>query len=291
MVFVATRSASTSRQARAAAVDGADDLVHVDRLGRAVALGDAHRRLRTRVFVGRVLGAAWDACNGAGPLPSSDGLAQHDVLLCRGSGARPLVSDRPRPRGRLETTRETDRSRERARRRAGSDLPASLEASRSNRPRMSPAPRCWQVFGLTSAPACRRVPTVHRFPVPNGGPVRCVEFVLDYRCGAAPDVRRVPFSALGRSVGHQHEPLHMVVRSVLSTRSWCRVGSLPSDTYRDARRGLLGYVRERGRDQARVVDVLFAFVRRGRLGWRLARRGPGRQCVQDAPQNEARHGG
>src|SRR5262245_5477005 len=28
----------------------------------------------------------------------------------------------------------------------------------------------------------------------TGGPVRCVEVVLKYRCGAAPDSRRVPFS-------------------------------------------------------------------------------------------------
>jgi hypothetical protein len=49
----------------------------------------------------------------------------------------------------------------------------------------------------------RRVPNVHRFPVPEE-PVRYVEFVLDYRCGAAPEVRRVPFSAHGRSREHQH---------------------------------------------------------------------------------------
>jgi hypothetical protein len=68
---------------------------------------------------------------------------------------------------------------------------------------MSPAIRCWQVFGLTSVPALAGFLPLHRFPVPEG-PVRYVEVVLDSRCGAAPEVRRVPFSAPDRSQEHQH---------------------------------------------------------------------------------------
>ena len=53
----------------------------------------------------------------------------------------------------------------------------------------------------------RRVPT-STASRPLDEPVRYVEFVLDYRCGAAPEFRRVPFSAPDDGREHQHE-LHI----------------------------------------------------------------------------------
>ena len=44
MVLLATRMASTCDQPIGTPLDGADDLVHVDRLKRSVALADMHRR-------------------------------------------------------------------------------------------------------------------------------------------------------------------------------------------------------------------------------------------------------
>jgi hypothetical protein len=84
-------------------------------------------------------------------------------------------------------------------------LPASLEASRSKP--ASDVSRGRMLAGLRAyeRSSFRRVPTPHRFPV-RVGPVRCVGFVLTYRCGAAPEFRRVPFSAPGRSQEHQHTP-------------------------------------------------------------------------------------
>src|SRR4029079_7043130 len=66
-------------------------------------------------------------------------------------------------------------------------------ASWSNRRRISPGAGRWQVFGLASVPALGRLPNVHRFPVANDQCV-LVDFVLAYRCGAAPDSHRVPSS-------------------------------------------------------------------------------------------------
>jgi hypothetical protein len=44
----------------------------------------------------------------------------------------------------------------------------------------------WQVFGLCRLPTCSGFPASR--PVPNG------VFVPAYRCGAAPDSHRIPFS-------------------------------------------------------------------------------------------------
>jgi hypothetical protein len=73
---------------------------------------------------------------------------------------------------------------------------ASLEATGSDRNRMSPGAGCGQAFGLTSFFRLGRVPTVHRFPNPEGpvlgaGRLLGVEFVLADRCGAAPAFHRV----------------------------------------------------------------------------------------------------
>lgn len=58
---------------------------------------------------------------------------------------------------------------------------------------VSPAARCWQVFGLVSASAI-----TPRFLLPIAsqprGPVLFVGFALTYRCGAAPELHRIPFS-------------------------------------------------------------------------------------------------
>src|SRR3954470_13580439 len=80
----------------------------------------------------------------------------------------------------------------------GADLPPTHEA-RGQTARFSPGAVCWQVFGLREL--CRLSPGSYCPPLPV--PKRAsapVEVVLAYRCGAAPELHRVPFS-LGRGPG------------------------------------------------------------------------------------------
>jgi hypothetical protein len=103
------------------------------------------------------------------------------------------ASDRPRPRGRLE-----DNAGERVGGRTGRTatsartFPPPSRLPGRNRPRFLP----WTDVGRSSGSRALRLSPASYFPPlpsPERGPVRCVEFVLDYRCGAAPEVRRVPF--------------------------------------------------------------------------------------------------
>jgi len=80
----------------------------------------------------------------------------------------------------------------------GTDLPPTREA-RGQTARFSPGAVRWQVFGLREL--CRLSPGSYCPPLPV--PRRAsapVEVVLAYRCGAAPELHRVPFS-LGRGPG------------------------------------------------------------------------------------------
>ena len=81
-------------------------------------------------------------------------------------------SPRLAPAGGRDATREGRENREGADQReragAGSDLPASLEASRSNRRRISPRRRMLAGLRTRERSGFRRIPTVHRFPAPKG---------------------------------------------------------------------------------------------------------------------------
>jgi hypothetical protein len=58
---------------------------------------------------------------------------------------------------------------------------------------------CWQVFGLAGV---RTFPTDHRFPVALTSALMMV-FVPAYRCGAVPDLHRIP-SFHADDFDHQH---------------------------------------------------------------------------------------
>src|SRR6188768_4426586 len=77
--------------------------------------------------------------------------------------------------------------------------------------------------GFASAPGYP-APTVHRFPRPEG-PVRSVEVVLAYRCGAAPESHRVPFS-LDRGPGTNTE------RTIRGTTDQCQAEPLGAEPVR-----------------------------------------------------------
>jgi hypothetical protein len=65
-------------KARARAIHGAHNLVHVDRLARAVALGDSHRALRMARVRAILL---WPAIRTSSALSTLDRLAQHAPFL------------------------------------------------------------------------------------------------------------------------------------------------------------------------------------------------------------------
>ena len=185
MVFVATRSVSTCGRpvqhrftARTILFTSTASDAPLRLVIRIVDCGRASSRLAAL--------EAWDVCDGATPLPVS--VVSLSMMSSRvvGSGAGPLVSEPspPRATGRRDGGR-TDAAQDAVLAPARTYPPPSRLPGR-DWPRMSPAPRCWQVFGLTSVPAFRRLPTVHRFPVLNGGPVRCVEFEFSITAAGQP---------------------------------------------------------------------------------------------------------
>ena len=76
------------------------------------------------------------------------------------------------------------------------------------RPGFSPKTGRWQVFGLTSV--SRLLPVAPRLAVASRSSRDALRSalrrsrLLEYRCGAAPDSNRVPFSADGERRRHQH---------------------------------------------------------------------------------------
>ena len=127
IVFVATRSASTSGNPPQRAAHGANDLVHVHRLRAAAALRHAHARLR-RVF------ASLRCCRSP----------------CVSISSQLSMSFSPRSAETHERRRLDGREKQRVH-------PISLPPRPPSWPRrISPGHGCRQVFGLSSVPAwCR----------------------------------------------------------------------------------------------------------------------------------------
>src|SRR6185437_7724058 len=177
---------------QAAAVDRADDLVDVHRLRRAVPLAHPHRGLGIGLL----------------PVPAR----RRPVALRRFCQHRSLPSRPLGRQGRRAKGRENRKAETRKRALLWPDLPASREASRSNRRRMSPGAGCWQVFGLASRPVSPPGSYCPPLPSPEA-PVLVVEVVLAYRCGAAPDFHRVPFSPGERPRAPAQEATYCTVLS------------------------------------------------------------------------------
>ena len=174
MVLVATRSGSTSPRSSRPALDGADDLVDVDRLGVAVALAHLHRRtaagcLRSVALLRLVVPA------GLGD--------RHGSLLASRSGVR-------RTGGRATEG-------ERCARRATLTSRRPSHAASDHR-----TPACtvrWQVFGLVGTTSARSRASTHLLAVASqtlSRPVLLTAVVPTHRCGAVPDL--TPGSLLPR---------------------------------------------------------------------------------------------
>jgi hypothetical protein len=121
------------------------------------------------------------------------------------------VSPRLAPSGAHNSSRGTEEP-ERQAPHARLELTSPIRLPRGiqvNRHRFSPGVGCWQVFGLASAA------TFVAFLSPAASrpkwPVHVAGFVLAYRCGAAPELHRVPswpripFRLLGTSTNHTIE--------------------------------------------------------------------------------------
>ena len=74
-----------------------------------------------------------------------------------------------------------------------------------------------EVFGLRARPAYAGFLLSVASQSPRWRPVHGTEFVLVYRCGAAPDSHRVP-SSLSECSGTNHESLHTGARTFRSTK-------------------------------------------------------------------------
>ena len=116
-----------------------------------------------------------------------------------------------------------------------------------SRDRMLAGLRAYERFRL--APASYAPP----LPGPRRGQCADVEFVLDYRCGAAPDVRRVPFSAGGECLRHQHG--HNLLWGARGCQARCS-GQISSGRIRRRSRRLdSGLIRE-PHGRARSVSIM-----------------------------------
>ena len=165
--------ASTSVRPDAAAADGADDLVDVDRLGRAVALCDPHGRLR----IALVSGGLRSSCRRARarrccPWSRLDrGLAQHRFFS---SSRPPGVKDAARNDG---ENRETAQTTQTGWRQLGPYPPPARLPGRTAAGFL-PASDAGRSSGLRALRLVSRVPTVHRFPAPEGQCVSWASFSL-----------------------------------------------------------------------------------------------------------------
>ena len=170
MVLRATRIGSTSDNPSQHARHRANDLVHVDELALAVALGHAHLRARA-------------------PAARSDGRRIDRVcrLWLQRGASEPVISRHVQRHFGLplRTTREGERAGTLSEATQRTFRPLHPREPDSRTPRLARWPR--QVFGLMGER--RWGASVYWMPLPRSrqDPVRMASFVPNYRCGTAPE--------------------------------------------------------------------------------------------------------